>query len=148
MRVTQGLEQSQFLTSINQLESSISQTQNGISTGLSFTTASQNPVGAGLVTDYNQVLAQSQQYQANGNSAQGGLNIEDSALTQAQNALQSLRDLALAGEQRHHIGARPQRDRDAGHADPRHAAVARQHAGRQRQLHLRAALRRKRSPLP
>lgn len=95
MRVTQGLEQSQFLTSINQLESNISQTQNGISTGLSFTTASQNPVGAGLVTDYNQVLAQSQQYQANGNSAQGGLNIEDSALTQAQNALQSLRDLAL-----------------------------------------------------
>lgn len=95
MRVTQGLEQSQFLTSINQLESSISQTQNEISTGLSFTTASQNPVGAGLVTDYNQVLAQSQQYQANGNSAQGGLNIEDSALTQTQNALQSLRDLAL-----------------------------------------------------
>jgi flagellar hook-associated protein 3 FlgL len=95
MRVTQGLEQNQFLTSINQLESGISQTQNEISTGLSFTTASQNPVGAGLVTDYNQVLAQSQQYQANGNSAQGGLNIEESALTQAQNALQSLRDLAL-----------------------------------------------------
>jgi flagellar hook-associated protein 3 FlgL len=95
MRVTTGLEQTQFLTSINQLESSISQTQNEISTGLSFTTASQNPVGAGLVTDYNQVLAQSQQYQANGNSAQGGLNIEESALTQVQNALQSLRDLAL-----------------------------------------------------
>ena len=95
MRVTKGLEQTQFLTSINQLESSISQTQNEISTGLSFTAASQNPVGAGLVTDYNQVLAQSQQYQANGNSAQGGLNIEESALTQVQNALQSLRDLAL-----------------------------------------------------
>jgi flagellar hook-associated protein 3 FlgL len=95
MRVTQGLEQTQFLTSINQLESSISQTQNEISTGLSFTTASQNPIGAGLVTDYNQVLAQSQQFQANGNSAQGGLNIEESALTQVQNALQSLRDLAL-----------------------------------------------------
>jgi flagellar hook-associated protein 3 FlgL len=95
MRVTQGLEQSQFLTSLNQLESNISQTQNEISSGLSFTTASQNPVGAGLVTSYNQVLAQSQQYQSNGNSAQGGLNIEDSALTQVQNALQSLRDLAL-----------------------------------------------------
>jgi flagellar hook-associated protein 3 FlgL len=95
MRVTQGLEQAQFLTSLNQLESNISQTQNEISTGLSFTTASQNPVGAGLVTNYEQVLAQSQQYQSNGNGAQGGLNIEDSALTQTQNALQSLRDLAL-----------------------------------------------------
>jgi flagellar hook-associated protein 3 FlgL len=95
MRITQSLEQTQFLTSLNQLESNISQTQNEISTGLSYTTASQNPVAAGLVSNYNQVLAQSQQYTANGNSAQSSLNTEDSALTQAQNALQSLRDLAL-----------------------------------------------------
>jgi flagellar hook-associated protein 3 FlgL len=72
MRVTQSMEQAQFLTALNQLESSISTTQNGISTGLAFTTASQNPVGAGLVAGYNQVLAQS-----------------------LQNQLQSLRDLAL-----------------------------------------------------
>ena len=95
MRVTQGMEQAQFLTSLNQLESNIAQTQNEISTGLSFTTAAQNPVAAGLVDSYNQVLAQSQQYTANGNSAQGSLNTEDNALTQVQNALQSLRDLAL-----------------------------------------------------
>jgi flagellar hook-associated protein 3 FlgL len=95
MRVTQSLEQSQFLTSIDQLESNISTTQNQISSGLSFTTASQNPVAAGLVTDYSQALAQSQQYDTNSNSAQGSLNIEDSTLTQVQNELQSLRDLAL-----------------------------------------------------
>jgi flagellar hook-associated protein 3 FlgL len=95
MRVTQSMEQAQFLTALNQLESSISTTQNGISTGLAFTTASQNPVGAGLVAGYNQVLAQSQQYTANGNSATDSLNTEDSALTQLQNQLQSLRDLAL-----------------------------------------------------
>ena len=95
MRVTQGMEQAQFLTALNQLESNISTTQNDISTGLSFTTASQNPVAAGLVSGYNQVLTQSQQYTANGNSAQSSLNTEDSALTQVQNALQSLRDLAL-----------------------------------------------------
>jgi flagellar hook-associated protein 3 FlgL len=95
MRVTQSMEQAQFLTALNQLESSISTTQNGISTGLAFTTASENPVGAGLVAGYNQVLAQSQQYTANGNSATDSLNIEDSALTQLQNQLQSLRDLAL-----------------------------------------------------
>ena len=95
MRVTQGMEQTQFLTALNQLESNISTTQNDISTGLSFTTASQNPVAAGLVSGYNQVLAQSQQYTANGSSAQSSLNTEDSALTQVQNALQSLRDLAL-----------------------------------------------------
>jgi flagellar hook-associated protein 3 FlgL len=95
MRVTQNMEQAQFLTALNQLESNISSTQNGISTGLAFTTASENPVGAGLVAGYNQVLAQSQQYTANGQSATDSLNIEDSALTQLQNQLQSLRDLAL-----------------------------------------------------
>jgi flagellar hook-associated protein 3 FlgL len=95
MRVTQGMEQAQFLTALNQLESSISTTQNGISSGLAFTTASQNPVGAGLVAGYNQVLAQSQQYTTNGNSATESLNTEDGALTQLQNQLQSLRDLAL-----------------------------------------------------
>jgi flagellar hook-associated protein 3 FlgL len=95
MRVTQSLEQTQFLTAINQLETNLSTTQNQISSGLSFTTASQNPVAAGLVTGYNQALAQSQQYDTNSNSAQSSLNTEDSALTQVQNALQSLRDLAL-----------------------------------------------------
>jgi flagellar hook-associated protein 3 FlgL len=95
MRVTQSLEQSQFVSAINQLESNLSATQNQISTGLSFTTAAQNPVAAGLVTDYNQALTQSQQFVTNSNSAQTSLNTEGSALTQMQTSLQSLRDLAL-----------------------------------------------------
>jgi flagellar hook-associated protein 3 FlgL len=95
MRVTQSMEQAQFLASLNQLEAGIATTQNGISTGLAFTTASQNPVGAGLVAGYNQVLAQSQQYTSNGTSATESLNTEASALTQLQDQLQSLRDLAL-----------------------------------------------------
>ena len=95
MRVTQSLEQSQFVSAINQLESNISTTQNQLSSGLSFTTAAQNPVAAGLVTDYNQALTQSQQFVTNSNSAQTSLNTEGSALTQMQTSLQSLRDLAL-----------------------------------------------------
>jgi len=105
MRITQGMEQSQFLTALNQLESTIATTQNGISTGLSFSTASQNPVGAGLVSGYNQVLAQSQQFTSNGQSAQGSLNIEDNALTQVQSQLQSLRDLALEANNATESGA-------------------------------------------
>ena len=57
MRVTQSMEQAQFLSALNQLESNISTTQDGISSGLAFSTASQDPVGAGLVAGYNQVLA-------------------------------------------------------------------------------------------
>jgi flagellar hook-associated protein 3 FlgL len=95
MRVTQSLNQFQFITAMNKLESNLSQTENQISTNLSFTTASQNPTAAGRVNNYNQALAQSQQYDTNANSAQTRLGTEDSVLSQVQSALQSLRDLAL-----------------------------------------------------
>jgi flagellar hook-associated protein 3 FlgL len=95
MRITQSLNQTQFLTALDSLESSLSQTQNQVSSGLAFTTPSQNPIAAGTVSNYNQVLAQSKQYTTNGNSAQTGLQTEDTALTQLQNQLQSLRSLAL-----------------------------------------------------
>jgi flagellar hook-associated protein 3 FlgL len=95
MRVTQTISQTQFLTTINALESSINDTQNQISSGKQFTTASQNPTAAGSVNNYTQALAQSQQYGTNANSASTNLNTESSALTQVTNQLQTLRDLAL-----------------------------------------------------
>jgi flagellar hook-associated protein 3 FlgL len=95
MRVTEGTGQQQFLTAVGSLESSISQTQNDISSNESFTTASQNPIAAGEVNTYNQALAQSQQYASNGSSAQTNLNTEDSTLSSVTNQLQGLRSLAL-----------------------------------------------------
>jgi flagellar hook-associated protein 3 FlgL len=95
MRVTQNLEQTQFLANINSLETGLNQTQNQVSSGLSFTTASQDPVAAGRVNDYHQALAQSQQYATNAGSAQTNLNTEDSAMSQVQSQLQALRTLAL-----------------------------------------------------
>ncbi|MDB6083954.1 MAG: flagellar hook-associated protein 3 [Gammaproteobacteria bacterium] len=95
MRVTQTMNQAQFLTALNTLEANLSHTQNQIATNLSFTTPSQNPVAAGAVNQYNQALAQSTQYDTNANSAQTRLGTEDNALSQVQSALQSLRNLAL-----------------------------------------------------
>jgi flagellar hook-associated protein 3 FlgL len=95
LRVTQSLNQTQFLAALNALESGINQTQNQMSSGLQFTTASQNPTAAGSVNNYSQALAQSQQYATNAGSAQTNLNTEDNALSQVQSQLQSLRDLAL-----------------------------------------------------
>jgi flagellar hook-associated protein 3 FlgL len=95
MRVTQSLNQAQFLAALTQLESNLSQTHNQISTNLAFTTPSQNPVAAGSVNNYDQALAQSQQYDSNASSAQTRLSTEDTALAQVQTELQSLRDLAL-----------------------------------------------------
>jgi hypothetical protein len=91
MRVTQSLNQAQFLAALTQLESNLSQTQNQISTNLAFTAPSQNPVAAGNVNNYDQALAQSQQYDANAGSAQTRLSTEDTALAQAQTELQSSR---------------------------------------------------------
>jgi flagellar hook-associated protein 3 FlgL len=95
MRVTQALNQFQFLAQIHTLEANLSQTQNQISSNQAFTTASQNPTAAGSVNNYNQALTQSQQYVTNSNSAQTRLSTEDSTLSQIQLQLQSLRDLAL-----------------------------------------------------
>jgi flagellar hook-associated protein 3 FlgL len=95
MRVTQSLNQTQFLSALDTLESNLSQTQNQVSSGLNFTTPSQDPIAAGAVNNYDQALAQSQQYTANGNSAQTSLQTEDTALSQLQSQLQSLRSLAL-----------------------------------------------------
>jgi flagellar hook-associated protein 3 FlgL len=95
MRVTESLIQTQFLTSISALESGISQTQNQMSSGVQFTTASQNPTAAGSVNNYDQALAQSQQYGTNASSAQTNLSTEDNAMSQVQTQLQALRTLAL-----------------------------------------------------
>jgi flagellar hook-associated protein 3 FlgL len=95
MRVTQSLEQTQFLTAINNLESTIAGTQDQVSTGLAFTTPAEDPIAAGNVSNLDQVLAQSQQYTSNANSAQTSLQTENTALTQLQTQLQSLYSLAL-----------------------------------------------------
>jgi flagellar hook-associated protein 3 FlgL len=95
MRVTQGLEQSQFLTSLSTLESNIAQTQNQVSNGKSFMNPSDNPAAAGAVDNYDAALAESQQYTANADSAQTSLTTQDTALTSVQNQLQSLNSLAL-----------------------------------------------------
>ena len=95
MRITQGTGQTQFLTAVNALDQAISQTQGQISSNQAFTTASQNPIAAGEVNNYNQTLAQSQQFSTNANVVQANLNTEDSALSQVQNQLNSLRSLVL-----------------------------------------------------
>jgi flagellar hook-associated protein 3 FlgL len=95
MRITQSLEQTQFITALDSLESSIAANQNDISSGLAFTTPAENPTAAGEVGSLNQTLAQSQQFSANASSAQSSLQTESSTLSQLQTQLQSLYSLAL-----------------------------------------------------
>ncbi len=95
MRITQNIEQGLFLSNVAALQTDVTQTQSQISSGLAFTTASQNPTAAGSVDLYTQALSQSQQYTSNANSATTSLNTENNALSQVVSQLQSLRSLAL-----------------------------------------------------
>jgi flagellar hook-associated protein 3 FlgL len=83
------------LDAMESLQSEISKTQQQLSTGKSIQTAADNPTGMAQVNQLNMELSASQQYVSNGNLASGNLNLENQALTDATNLLQSARDLAL-----------------------------------------------------
>ena len=83
------------LDAMEALQTSISNTQEQLSTGKSFQTAADNPTGMAQVNQFNMELSASQQFVTNGNLASGNLNLENQALTDASNLLQSARDLAL-----------------------------------------------------
>ena len=83
------------LDSMESLQAEISKTQEQLSTGKSIQTAADNPTGMAQVNQLNMELSASQQYVTNGNLASGNLNLENQALTDATNLLQSARDLAI-----------------------------------------------------
>lgn len=87
--------QTNALNSLEALEAAMSATQEQLSTGKSFQSAAGNPTGMAQVNQLNVELSASQQYVTNGNLASSNLNLETTALTDATNLLQSVRDLAV-----------------------------------------------------
>jgi flagellar hook-associated protein 3 FlgL len=77
------------------LEQSLSQTQSELSTGLSLQNAADNPAAMAQVNELNMQLSASQQFVSNGSAATSSLQLEQNALTNATNALQSARDMAV-----------------------------------------------------
>ena len=77
------------------LESAIAKTQSELSTGLQIQNAADNPSGMAQVNELNVELSASQQYVTNGNAASANMKLEEQALTQATNVLQSAQDLAV-----------------------------------------------------
>jgi len=80
--------------SIEALENSISTTQNQLSTGLTLQNAADNPAAMVQVNQLNTQLSASQQYSTNGNLVSTNLKLEEQALTNATNVLQSVQSLA------------------------------------------------------
>lgn len=77
------------------LQQAMSKTQTELSTGKQVQTAADNPVGMSQVVQLNTQVSASQQYVTNGNLAGASLNLETQALSDATNALQSVRSLIV-----------------------------------------------------
>jgi flagellar hook-associated protein 3 FlgL len=89
--------QANALAEMEALDSALSQTQSELSTGLKLQNASDNPVAMVEVNQLNAALSGSQQQVTNGNAVTSALQLEQNSLTNATNALQSARDLAVEG---------------------------------------------------
>lgn len=87
--------QTNAVDSIEALENSISKTQNELSTDSILQNAADNPAAMVQVNQLNTQLSASQQYVSNGNLVGSNLKLEEQALTNATNVLQSAQDLAL-----------------------------------------------------
>jgi flagellar hook-associated protein 3 FlgL len=85
------------LAQMEALQTALTQTQAELSTGTRLPNAAANPAAMAQVNQLNMELSASKQYVSNGNAVSGNLQLEQSALTTATNALQSARDLAVEG---------------------------------------------------
>ena len=87
--------QTNALAEMEALQTALTQTQTELSTGSKLPNAAANPAAMEQVNQLNMTLSASQQYVSNGTAASANLQLEQSALTSATNALQSARDLAV-----------------------------------------------------
>ena len=83
------------ISSILTLQSQLNHTQSQLSTGRSIVTPADNPAGAAQALGLQSAIDTNTQYQSNGDAATARLNLEQSALTQVVNVLQSVRTLTL-----------------------------------------------------
>jgi flagellar hook-associated protein 3 FlgL len=86
--------QTNAVDSIEALETAISKTQTELSTGVTLQNAADNPAAMAQVNQLNTRLSASQQYVSNGNLVGANLKLQEQALTNATNVLQSVQSLA------------------------------------------------------
>jgi flagellar hook-associated protein 3 FlgL len=87
--------QTDALEQMEALDAALAKTQSQLSTGKQIQTAADNPAGMAQINQLNIELSASQQYVTNGNAASANLKLEEQALTDGTNILQSAQDLAV-----------------------------------------------------
>src|SRR6187549_681100 len=75
----------------------MAKTQQQITTGKKFTTASEDPIGATRAAALDRTLADNEQYGRNSNIIETRLNYSEQAMADVTNVLQRVRELTLEG---------------------------------------------------
>ncbi len=95
MRISTTQFQQQSIDAMQNATSVLQHTQGQLATGKQMLTPSDNPDAASNVLELQQAITTSGQYQSNGDIATNRLNLEDSTLSNVNNVLMNIRDLAL-----------------------------------------------------
>jgi flagellar hook-associated protein 3 FlgL len=95
MRIATITFQQNAMGQMQELQAALAKTQNDLATSKKLHSAADDPSGMAMVNQLNVQLSASQQYVTNGNSATSTLQLEEQAMSDATNVLQSARDLAV-----------------------------------------------------
>ncbi len=97
MRLSSAEFSQATINDILKQQSQLSHIQQQLSTGRKIVTPADNPAGAAQALDLQSAIGTNTQYQKNGDAASAGLNLEQSTLGSVENILQTVRTLALQG---------------------------------------------------
>jgi flagellar hook-associated protein 3 FlgL len=95
MRIATITFQQNATAQMGNLQSDLAKTQNDLATGTRLHSAADDPAAMSQVNALNVQMSASQQYVTNGNYATSSLQLEEQAMSDATNVLQSARDLAV-----------------------------------------------------
>lgn len=95
MRIATITFQQNATSQMNDLQAQLAKTQNDLATSTRLHSAADDPAAMAQVNVLNVQMSASQQYVTNGNYATSALQLEEQAMSDATNTLQSARDLAV-----------------------------------------------------
>lgn len=97
MRVTQSMMNSNFLSNLSANNVRLSKYQDMLATGQRLNKPSDDPVGVGYAMRYDAQIVRNQQYRDNVNDAKSHLDFVDTTISQVNDLLKRVRELALQG---------------------------------------------------
>lgn len=95
MRISTSMIHNNAIRSMQKQQAAVSKSQNEVSSGKRVQSPADDPIAATRILQVNQTTAQYEQYGKNISGAETRLSLEEQALSDAQDAIQRVRELAL-----------------------------------------------------